>query len=157
MPVSMCCGLIPVGSWAPHSRLFTPLSGMGERIRRVKVRRVVGWDKDGLIGKVKAVHAGKAKQGIHSLRPTGRQVFSHLQESRSLLCLVVTGEDERCHFPCPLLPCPSPSFYCWAWCHIAWDIPLVSCPSCVPSQLLVQHQPARWRDGGRNRKGLDAV
>jgi len=32
----------------------------------------------------------------------------------------------------------------------------VSCPSCVPSQLLVQPQPTRWW-GGVRKKGLDAV
>jgi len=57
---------------------------MGERIGRAKVRQLVGRDKDSLISKAKAVHASKAKSGIHSLLPIGRQVFSHLQESRAL-------------------------------------------------------------------------
>ena len=56
---------------------------MGERIRRVKVRKLVGWDKDSLTGKAKAVHTRKAKQGICSLLPIVRQVCSHLQESRA--------------------------------------------------------------------------
>ena len=30
-------------------------------------------------GKAKATHASKAEQGIHSLLPMDRQVFSHLQ------------------------------------------------------------------------------
>jgi len=33
----------------------------------------------------------------------------------------------------------------------------VSCPSCVPSQLLVHPQPTRWWGGVRSRKGLDSV
>jgi len=45
-------------------------------MRRVKVRKLVGWVKASLIGK-----AIKAKQGVHSLLPIGRQVFSRLQES----------------------------------------------------------------------------
>jgi len=35
----------------------------------------VGWDKDSLIAKAKVVQASKAKQGIHSLLPIGKQVF----------------------------------------------------------------------------------
>ena len=56
---------------------------MGDRNRRLKVRKPVGWDKDGSIGKAEAVHTSKAKWGIRSLLPTSRQVFSHLQESRA--------------------------------------------------------------------------
>ena len=33
----------------------------------------------------------------------------------------------------------------------------VSCPGCVPSQLLVHPQPAHWQSGGRSSKGLDAM
>jgi len=40
---------------------------MDERIRRVKVRKLRGRDKDGLWGKAKATHTSKAKPGIHSL------------------------------------------------------------------------------------------
>ena len=36
-------------------------SGMGERIGRVKVRKLVGWDKNSLIGKAKAAHMNKGK------------------------------------------------------------------------------------------------
>ena len=39
---------------SPHGRI-------GERIRRVKERKLVGSDKDSLIGKAKATHASKAK------------------------------------------------------------------------------------------------
>jgi len=63
---------------------------MGERIRKVKVRKLVGWDKESLIGKVKTVHANKAKQGIHSPLPLGRQVFSRLQEGWASLRVTVT-------------------------------------------------------------------
>jgi len=40
---------------------------MGEKIRRVKVRKLMCWDKDSLIGKAKAVHVSKIKQGINLL------------------------------------------------------------------------------------------
>ena len=43
------------------------------------------------------------------------------------------------------------------WCGIAlWSVE-DSCPSCVPSQLLVHPQPTRWWGGVRSRKGLDCV
>jgi len=57
---------------------------MRERIGRVKVRKLVGWDKHSLIGKAKTTHTSKSKEGIISLLPIGRQVFNHLQESRAL-------------------------------------------------------------------------
>jgi len=56
---------------------------MGERIIRVKLCKLAGCNKDSLLGKAKAVHARKAKQAIHSILPIGRQLFSHLQESRA--------------------------------------------------------------------------
>jgi len=39
---------------------------MRKRIGRVKVRNLMGGDKESLIGKAKAVQASKANQGIHS-------------------------------------------------------------------------------------------
>jgi len=45
---------------------------MGERNGRVKVRKLIGGDKDSLTAKVKAVHASKAKQAINSLLPISR-------------------------------------------------------------------------------------
>ena len=80
---------------------------MGERIRRVKIRKLVGWDKDSLVGKAKAARTSKAKQGIHSPLPIGRQVFSHLQEGWAPLHVTVTWEDKRHlseHPPFLLLP-----------------------------------------------------
>ena len=50
-----------------------PCVWMGETIRRVKVRKLVGWDKDNLIDKAKASGTSKAKPGIHSPLPMGGQ------------------------------------------------------------------------------------
>lgn len=71
-----CCGLAPVGSWAPPSCSLAP-SGMGARIRKVEVQELAGWGKDSWPSKEKAVQASEAKQGITSLPPIGRQAFSH--------------------------------------------------------------------------------
>jgi len=38
------------------------------------------------------MHASKAKQGLHSLLPIRRQVFSHLKESRAPSHVTVTWE-----------------------------------------------------------------
>ena len=85
---------------------LSPLSGIGERIRRVKFRKLVGWNKDNSTGKAKAVCASKAKQGIHSLVLISGQVFSHLQESRGPSGVEVTWENKT---PSPRTS--SPSFF----------------------------------------------
>lgn len=69
---------------------------MGWRIRKVKVRKFMGWDKDSLTGKAKAAHTSKA--GIDSPLPMVRQVFSHPQESRAPPHVMVTWEDKLQHF-----------------------------------------------------------
>lgn len=66
-------------SWelSPTKQLaHSPLGRIGKRIRKVKMRKSVGWDTDSLIGKAKTMHKRKTKQKIHSLPPIGRQVFS---------------------------------------------------------------------------------
>lgn len=63
-------------------------------------------------------------------------MFSHFWESRALSHLSYL-EEKHHHSDCSSLPFSSSSFICWAWCHVLWDIPLVSCPSCVPFQPLV--------------------
>jgi len=103
----VCCQLATKYHTASRS---LPPSGMGERVERVKVRKLVGWDKNGLIGKAKAAHANKAEQGIDSLLPVIMWVFSHLQESRAQLWVMVTWEDKPCH----------------SGHHMAWNILLVS-------------------------------
>jgi len=85
---------------------------MGERIGRVKVRKLMGSDKGRLIGKAKAVGASKAKQGIHSLLPISRWVFSHLQQSRVASRIMVTSEDKTPALQMSPLPFSSPSFTC---------------------------------------------
>lgn len=42
----------------------------------------MGWYKENLIGKAKATHTSRAKQGINLLLPFGRQLFSHLHENQ---------------------------------------------------------------------------
>jgi len=72
----------------------------------------VGWDKDSLIAKAKAMQASKAKQGIHSLLPISRQVFNHVQESRAPSCIMVPWEGKRHPSKHPTLPPPSSGFIC---------------------------------------------
>lgn len=60
-----------------HTATHCPPSG-GWGVGRVEVGKLVGSDKDSLIGKVKATHISKVKQGIHSPVPTDKQGFSQL-------------------------------------------------------------------------------
>ena len=60
---------------------------MREWIRRAKVRKLVGWHKDSLISKAKAVHTSKAKQGIHSLSwPKPAQRWLTSSDERGWCC-----------------------------------------------------------------------
>lgn len=90
-----CHGLTPAGNEAPSNCSLIPHNRMrGEEIwiRRVKVR--MGFNKDSLIDKGKAIHTRRAKQRIHSPLPMVRQVFSHFQESRAPSCVMITWEDK---------------------------------------------------------------
>lgn len=52
-----------------------PIDGVGERVQRLKVRKLRGWDEDCLLGKAKARCVSQSKQEINSPVPMGRQVF----------------------------------------------------------------------------------
>jgi len=59
---------VQVSWFNPNQQLSTtrPLThcshtGVGERVGRVKMRKLLGWDKDSLIGKAKATQVSKAK------------------------------------------------------------------------------------------------
>lgn len=100
--------------------------GVGKRMGSVKVRKLVDWEKGSLKGKIKPKHIKKQKQGIHSPLPMGKWVFSHLQECRVSSHVTITWEDKRYHSHCVPLPPFSSRFIGWAWCHVAWNIPLIS-------------------------------
>ena len=123
----------------------SPHNGTEERIRRVKVRKLMGWDTNSLKSKAKALCASKASQGINSLPPIGRQVFSHPQKSRAPSHVMVTWEGKHHRSKRPPLPYSSPSFH--AEHDVIWygtslwlvgsAVPAVSPPSflCTPSLL----------------------
>lgn len=68
---------------------------MGKRIGRVKIRKVMAWDKG--VFRKKAAHKIEAKQGIHSPFPMSRQMFSNPCESRAPSSWMVTWEGKYCH------------------------------------------------------------
>jgi len=78
--VHYCCGLTLAGSSARHSSLSL-CSGVRERTRKVKVQELMSCNKGRLIDKEKIMHENKTKQGIHSILPIIRQMFSHFQYS----------------------------------------------------------------------------
>ena len=116
---------------SPHQLLtYSPTNGMRKRIRRVKVRKLVGWDKDSLTGKAKAVCTSKAKQRIHSPLPMDRQVFSHLQERRAPSHVTVTGEDKHHHSK---FPPPFPQLYTLSMTPHSMECPFGQLGSAVPA------------------------
>ena len=101
---------------------------MRKRIRRLKVRKVVGWDKDSLIAKAKLhMQAKQSKEFIHYLPPAGKRPATFLENMAS--SHVAGTWEGKCHkHECQchpfLLLCPT--FYCSTQCHMVWNIPLVS-------------------------------
>lgn len=122
---------------------------MGERIRRVKVRKVASCYKDSLIGKTKATQAKQNKEFIHHFPPADR-------------CSTITRKAGLHHMwwllgktstVIPNVPCTTSSSFSQLsivehdliWCGIFHQSVWVSCPSCVPLQLLY---PPSLLDGG---------
>lgn len=127
----VCVMVEPCLATKPHTatHALPCLVGLGERIQRVKARKLDGWDKDGFIGKAKVEHASKAKQGVRSLLPMCRQEFSHPQEIRDSLCAVVTWQDKCRH--CKQF---SSHVTIWSWISRLWGG--VSCRGWVPPLLV---------------------
>lgn len=66
---SVCHGSSPARHSAPHSCCFAFPSGAGERTRKVKVRNLVGWEKESFTSRARVMHTRKAKQCFHSPLP----------------------------------------------------------------------------------------
>lgn len=136
-----CYRLTPGGSSAPQSHSLPP----------------AGWGREShsLIGRAKAAQACKAKSGIRSLLPMGRQVSSHFQESGAASCVTVTWEDKRRNSKRPPFLPLSPSSSCQAPHHMVRNRPLgswgqlswLSCPlpaSCVPPACSLAGRRQKW-------------
>lgn len=93
----------------PASHSLVSPDAWGENRR--KVRALIHQDDGYLIGKAKSVYVGKAKNGIHPLLPTGRQMSCHFVQNRALVHVTVSWED-KCHDHNSLpLPPPFPELY----------------------------------------------
>lgn len=113
-------------TWFKPTRQLNPTQLLapwwdGNGNQKVEVRKLMHWDEDGLISKAKAMHGSKAKERIHLPLPMGRLVFSYIQETRTSSHITVTWECKNHHSKHPL-PASLPSFYCWAKCHLFWEV-----------------------------------
>jgi len=91
-----------------------------------EVWECMSWDKDSLLGKTKAMHVSKAKQGIHSLLPSAGRCSATSRRARPIIPkgylwrqMPSTPTVHPFLFPCP-------SFYCWTQCCAVLDISLTS-------------------------------
>ena len=115
-------------------------SGMGKRIRRVKVRKPVGWDEGSLTGKQNLrVQVKQSKELIHYFPLAGKcSAFSRNGGLHHMSLLLGKTNAITLNVP-PFLPL-SPQLYADhdSICHgtSLWPV-WVSCPRCAPSQLLV--------------------
>lgn len=154
---------------APGSCLLTPCR-TGERVRRVKARNLLGWDKTNLIGfistllsltgKTKAAYTTKETQGMTSVLPEGRKIFGHLQESTALSHLLVTWDNKYRPFKLSpfFLPSPTSSTDHDVLCSgvSLWSVS-VTCPSCVFSPCPMQPRVPHQCSSTKARKGLGSV
>lgn len=129
-----CHGFTPASNQAPGAAHCSPTSRIRERIRKIKARKPVGWDRDNLVRKAKANHTSKVKPRINSLFPIGSQVFSHLQESTAPSHMMVTWENKHHHSKCPPF---LPSSFFLPFCILSmmsygWEYPFVQFGSPVP-------------------------
>lgn len=111
----------------------------------------MGQEKDSLIVKQSCTN----KQSKIRNLSTGRQVFHHLQESRTSAHLMVIWEDKH-HYhersPYSFFPQVFIAEYDMIWYEICLSSTEVSCPGCDPSQLLSHPQTTSWWNILRNRK-----
>lgn len=144
----------------PHAATCSFLHQLdGERTERVKGRKLVGWDKDKLIGKLKAVHTSRAKQGIiHCFPRAGRSsVMSRRAGLHQTQQLPGKTNTQTLNIPLSSFFLPALHVECDARCGIShWSVE-TSCPCCVSSQLLVSPQLPHWQGGTRTRKGLGSL
>lgn len=151
-------GLTPGSSLAPHSCSRTAPSGMGEIIGGNEVRKLMGWNKNSLIRKAKAM--SKAKHEIHSPLSMGRQVFCHPQENPSWVTVIWEDKTITSNVPslAPILLLPPASYakHDTKRCRISLGLVGVCCPDCT-LELLVFPSPPCWWVGERTRKDLATV
>lgn len=89
---------------------------MKKRTRKVWSVRTRGL-RQSLLGKTKAMHASKPKQGIHSLLPSAGRCSATSREARPITFKSYLGRQIPSIPTVHLFLFPCPSFYCWA--H--WD------------------------------------
>lgn len=96
-------------SWCnPPWPLAHCLPWNGDRMRRVKLRKLVGWDTDNLIAKAKVALAAKGKQGIHLSQGRLRGVQPCPEQQGSGTCSSGLGRHTPSLWTSPL-PSSSPA------------------------------------------------
>lgn len=116
----------PVASYhtASHSFPYQQDWGWNQKGKRQKTH-VLRWRQFTGESKSHPHKANKAKQRINSLFPMGRQLFSHLLESRAPSCITLTWKDKLHHSTCLALLPYFLRFIYWAWTPIILKISLV--------------------------------
>lgn len=142
-----CCWLLQITlfkrcrqlSSAPHSQSLILHRWHEERIWKIKVWELTGWNKDSLLVKEKLCTQAKQKSPFSASH--WQADIKPLPEMHSSSQIVVKTNPGYCS-ECPPFFLLSPSSYCWVWWHVVWNIPLVcwgrlSPPSflCTPSLL----------------------
>lgn len=134
-----------------HPAAHSLLSPMRQGENRRKARRFVDQDNDILIGKAKAVHASKAKEGITALLPISRQISSCFLASRASACMALAWKYKHRDHEYPHFLLCHLSDHCWALRPVFWNTPLVGagCLSQLCHQSHAHSQPVHWSGAGQ--------
>lgn len=103
------------------TQLFTDSPRWDRKENQEGVRKLVGWDMNGLIGGANAAHGSNEK--CCSLADT---CSATSRRKAGLSGLEINGKDRCNHSEHRSFLLLSPSFSCCAWCHMAGSVPLVS-------------------------------
>ena len=146
----------PLSHSPPH-----PRGGMEERIRKVRVRKLMDWDENSLVIenkiKITIINCNEKENNNNKKREINPQ--------KKKWCKWKTIAHHQMTDAQPVLeqqpPASFPPSLCTAhdimWYGISlWSVG-VSLPGCVPSQLLEHPQPPRWPGSMRSWEVLDLV
>lgn len=141
--------LVNSGRQLSSTQMLTSSQWYRNKLRKVKVRKLLSQDKDSLMHKAKVVHTRKAKQQIQALLDWQTSLANQELLKQHFFFISASWEDKHHHSQCPyFLLLSSNVFKISLW--LSW----LSSPGRVLSQLTVHSQPPYFSRNARSKKDL---